>query len=144
MGFQTGQDEDRPYSCCVYLNEMRCHPGDYREDVVDGFRRAYRFLLNRREELLADGGAFAAFRQVQIRTIFQNTSVYDGLIKKTLHPKFLRNGVDRSVLLEFLLRPLGRSDKQVAFWPRMKAEMAMVDVMDVPYFFTQADSTAIR
>ena len=66
--------------------------------VVEGFRRMYRFLLHHRDELLA-ASPLRELAGEQVRFVFRATRVYGFILRKVRHRRYLRDGADRSIQL---------------------------------------------
>jgi hypothetical protein len=67
----------------------------------------------------------------------RNTATYTRLHLHLLHPEHLKDGIDRSIELEWLARPLGGTPKPQAGRIRLyEAERAAMERLDVPHFST--------
>ncbi len=77
------------------LNDNEIDLLDYREDLATGFENTYRFLLQKREQLLSGSGPLNAFREDETRFIVRPTNTYWRLLQESYHPDLLRNGLDR-------------------------------------------------
>jgi type 2 lantibiotic biosynthesis protein LanM len=69
--------------------------GAFRNDLVEGFRSGYEWLQRRRPELLGEPGLIAAFARVPVRMVARPTHLYGQVLCESLHPDFLRDGLDR-------------------------------------------------
>ncbi len=117
---------------------------EYVPQVVYGFRRMYRFLVDAREEIV--GGPLRELASERVRFVFRATRVYAILLRQFRSPRYLRDGVDRSLHLE----KLGRAqvppreamvlspDEIPVFWPVFGAERRAMEVGDIPYFTARA------
>ncbi|HYH81027.1 MAG TPA: type 2 lanthipeptide synthetase LanM family protein [Longimicrobium sp.] len=117
--------------------------GDPAAAVERGFRRAFRALLAGRDALLAPDGPLAALGGNRVRVILRNTSVYASLLQRTLTPRFLESGAERSVEADVLLRPALRFPERHRLWPAFRDEARQVERMDVPVFHVRAGGTAL-
>ncbi|MBD2526764.1 type 2 lanthipeptide synthetase LanM family protein [Nostoc sp. FACHB-133] len=126
------------------LNGVKLLPEDYVEDILTGFRQMYQFLMDYRDAILATDGPLAPLAQQKVRFIFRNTSVYDALLQKIRHPKFLRDGADFSIEFEILSRPLLISDSKPFFWDLLRVEKQALSQLDVPYFSAYTDSNSLN
>jgi lantibiotic modifying enzyme len=114
------------------------------ELIVTGFDEMYKFLIDARQDLLAEGGPLSAFRGLNGRFIFRATYVYAHVLSESLQPDHLRNGAAWSIELEFLLRKaLLRSDDAPPWWVLLKSEVAALQRLDIPRFTTQVDGTCV-
>jgi len=116
---------------------------NYGEELVDGFRQMYHFLVKRKEALLAPGSPLTAFAHQKVRLVFRNTSVYFSILQKSLDPKYLREGVDRSIELDILSRAFLLSETKHPFWGILKAEQQALEQLDIPYFTAYSDSDGL-
>ncbi|HAZ44442.1 MAG TPA: type 2 lantipeptide synthetase LanM [Cyanobacteria bacterium UBA11369] len=125
------------------LNGVALKLNDYIEEIVSGFQKMYWFLTEHRQAILAPDGPLTAFDHQSIRFVFRPTKVYGFLLAKTLEPKFLRDGVDRSIQLDILSRVMLLSDNKPRFWPLLRAEQQALEQMDIPLFTARSDSDAL-
>jgi type 2 lantibiotic biosynthesis protein LanM len=117
--------------------------------VVEGFRRMYRFLLHHRDELLAASPLRELARE-RVRFVFRATRVYGLILRKVRHRRYLRDGVDRSIQLEQLGRAqvpprdaMDEPDEKPLFWPVFRAERLAMEEGDIPFFTARASSDAL-
>jgi type 2 lantibiotic biosynthesis protein LanM len=115
----------------------------YIEEVVDGFRQMYQFLLTHRQTLLAPNGLLAACAQGPFRFLVRNTELYATLLLNSLRPSACRQGVERSIELDALSRAWLQSDAPPPLWPTVAAERRALEQADVPCFTFHADRTAV-
>jgi type 2 lantibiotic biosynthesis protein LanM len=125
------------------LEGSTIEPGAYLEELVDGFRQMYHFLLEVRSPLLAPEGPLACLAGQKVRFLFRNSKVYGLLLNNLLQPKFLREGIDRSLQLESLGKAFILYDTRPDFWPLLQAEREVMEQMDIPLFSTTASSTTL-
>ncbi|WP_375511635.1 DUF4135 domain-containing protein [uncultured Nostoc sp.] len=79
----------------------------------------------------------------RVRFVFRPTQVYGNLLKQTLQPKFLQNGVDRSIALDVLRRSLLKSEIKPESWAIIAAEQQALAQLDIPLFATHFNSDAL-
>lgn len=84
------------------LNGVEASALDYAPDVLAGFRNMYQLLLANQDDLLADPGPIACFRQDETRVLLRPTRTYDQLLFESFHPDTLRDALDRGLLLDRL------------------------------------------
>jgi len=118
-------------------------PKEYVNELVDGFEHQYRFLLAHREALLATDSPLAALSHQRVRCLFRPTQVYASVLQKSLHPKYLRDGVDHSIELEVLCRAFLGTDLKHPWWRILQAELQTLEQLDIPYFAADSDSDAL-
>jgi type 2 lantibiotic biosynthesis protein LanM len=108
---------------------------DHVGELLKGFEEAYRCFERDREELIRDGGLRVALDHLDLRVLVRDTSTYVQLQLHSLQPDYLRNGIDRSIELEWLARPLMslKAPHQGAA-DLYELERAAMEALDVPYF----------
>lgn len=107
----------------------------------DGFGWAYACLHARRAALRTPDGPLAAFATARSRFILRATSVYARLLLESLHPDFLRDGLDRDRGLARLCTGLDGIDYKARV---VQHELAELWRGDIPMFTVDADSGAVR
>lgn len=110
---------------------------DYLEPLLDGFREMYGHLLRSRDQLLRETGILEMFDDLDLRVLVRGTAIYTGLQLRLLHPEFMASGIDRSIELEWLARPLSGLDKPNPDRTRVyEHERDAMERLDVPHFTT--------
>lgn len=99
-----------------------------------GFTRMACHALAQREAWCAPGGPLEAFAACEARFVFRGTLIYGALLNRFTAPELSQEGVDRSLLLEALARPLLDADTAPAVWPLLAAEREAMLRLDVPHF----------
>lgn len=115
-------------------------PGDYIEDLVDGFRQMYHFLSSHREALLDFNSPLTVFAHQQTRFLFRPTQVYGALLKEALQPKYMRDGVDYSIALDILCKPHLKFETKPHYWSIFEAEKQVLAQLNIPLFKMHPDS----
>ena len=110
---------------------------EHSPQVVEGFKRMYRFLLDHRDALLGSGPLLELARE-QVRFVFRATRVYALVLRNLQNRRYLRDGVDRSIQLEQLGRAqvpprdaMDELDEKPLFWPVFGAERRAMEGSDV-------------
>lgn len=124
----------RPAANAPTLRGVPLSPNDYAAEIEAGFEQMYRFLMERRGELLAPDGPLAALAHQSVRWIWRGTRGYSLLLTKALEPGYLRDGADRSVQLDLLSRALLLEETRPRDWPLVEEERQSLERHDVPYF----------
>lgn len=112
--------------------------------IVSGFDQMYRFLLEHRDELFGHGSPLTQFSATVGRFIFRNTSLYTGLLERSFAPNLLREGVDRSIELDVIVRAALLHAQGDHFWPLVVAERTALENLDIPCFRTSASRPDIQ
>lgn len=79
---------------------------DHLPRILEGFREVYSCLLVNQQELLSNDRLLGGFDQLELRVLARSSATYAQLHLHLLHPEFLKDGIDRSIELEWLARPL--------------------------------------
>ena len=125
------------------LDHITQSPNNYVEEIVDGFQQMYHFLVTHQEALLSSDSPLTALTHQQVRFVFRPTRVYASILNSTLQPKYLRDGIERSMQIDTLSRALLSSDAQSPFWSLLRAERQALEQMDVPHFTAYSDSDSL-
>jgi type 2 lantibiotic biosynthesis protein LanM len=111
--------------------------------VVEGFERMYRFLLEKRDALLAEDSPLWSMAGQPIRFVFRPTDTYTRLLLQLRDPEYLRDGVERSIGLEVLKRAAAGVQEKPLFWPLIQAERRQMEQLDVPFFALRSDDDVL-
>ncbi len=122
------------------IHSQTVRPIDYVEQVVDGFQRMYRLLIERRDALLADDGPLAAFRADPVRVILRHTRIYGLLLQESSHPDLQRDALDRDRLFDFLWKDV---DEDPNLARVIAVEQHDLQNGDIPLFTTYPGSRDI-
>ena len=122
------------------LNGTSLSPNDYLEELVEGFRQMYHFLIEKRQFLLGKSSPLATLQAQSVRFIFRATKVYGVLLQKTLTPELLQNGIDRSIELDILARAFLTTENQPKAWSILHSELRAMEQLDIPYFEANSNS----
>ncbi|MBI4276869.1 MAG: type 2 lantipeptide synthetase LanM [Armatimonadetes bacterium] len=114
-------------------------PWDHVEDLVAGLEEMHALLLREREALLAPGGPLEALRDRPVRFIVRSTSIYARCMARAREPESLRHGVDHSIELDVLARPLLDQPTPHHLWPVFRWERRAMAQEDVPFFTVRSD-----
>lgn len=114
------------------------YPEDHAEALVDGFARAYRFILSHRESLLAEGSPLNLFADTPVRIIHRPSNDYAIFLYGLATPKYQRNGLDKSIVFEYLTRIFLHSDRRPDLWHLLAREQQALEDLDIPHFAVPA------
>lgn len=140
MSLRVEYDVMPPRKNIPYLDGVALSPGDYLEDLVTGFGQMYQFLQEHQTELLADNSPFHLLAQQQVRFVFRATKIYAVLLETSLKVEALKDGINRSIQLDFLSRERFWNDKlyglrshsESDFWRLIQAEQQALEQLDIP------------
>ncbi len=71
----------------------------YEGDIIKGFEETYFLFMKYKQDMLEQ---IDSFKGVTVRQILRGTSRYANLLKISLHPDFMRDGLDREMILDKL------------------------------------------
>ncbi|MCA9656465.1 MAG: type 2 lantipeptide synthetase LanM family protein [Myxococcales bacterium] len=123
------------------LGEVVVSPNDHVDELVRGFEAAYRLLLHHRATLLDPQGPLASFRGSPVRFVHRNTRIYGTILRHSLEPRFLRDGLSRSIELEILGRAYLVAEDDEAGPALFAGERRALERLDIPYFWTDPEGT---
>lgn len=138
LGYEYGKTQ--PNANGISLDGVNLSPSDYVEEIVDGFRQMYQFLVSHREALLAANSPIGRLNHQRVRFLFRFTQAYNSLIKESLQPKFLRDGADFSITLDALSKSLLKSKTKPSCWSIVAIEKQALVQLDIPMLATRSDS----
>lgn len=108
---------------------------DHIDDVTDGFQEAYLSVHRHADRIARDGTLRALIDAAVPRVLLRNTATYAALQHHLLAPEPLRDGLDWSIELEWLAKPLSAPSladpRMVEVYDRERSAM---EQLDVPYF----------
>lgn len=120
-----------------HLREVAQPPLEFLPALVAGFEEAYSCLLSNRQEILANERLLSGFDGLELRVLVRDSATYSAIHLRLLYPEFLMDGLDRSIELDWLARPLSaRAKPQKARLELYERERAAMENLDVPHFGT--------
>jgi type 2 lantibiotic biosynthesis protein LanM len=117
--------------------------GKHLEELIAGFKQMYQFFGQSKKALLAPDSPIKAFAGQKVRLVLRNTQLYVSILQNSLHPRCLRNGVDRSIELDVLALGFVSSKDKHPSWAMLAAEKQALEQLDIPYVSSYSDSDAI-
>jgi len=96
----------RPKTNVAHLGNVPLSPMITVAELVAGFGDVYRLFVQRRTSCSPGWPHSAHSTTAALRFVFRPTEVYRAVLNQTLHPRHLRDGVDRSIQLDALSRVL--------------------------------------
>ncbi len=126
------------------LGNETISPNEYEAEIINGFAEMYRFLMAHWEELLAEGTPLEGFKNQRVRYVFRPTQTYQTVLQHTLQPRYLHEGIDRSIQIESLNRVLLAWDEKPVYWDIHKGEAQAMEQMDVPLLTYNSSDTSLH
>lgn len=121
------------------LNDLKVPPTHFLEEIIHGFKTLYYFLIDKKNELLQINSPLHEFSNVPVRFVFRPTYAYTLLLEKLNHPKFMRDGIERSLQLESLSKLLLSSDFASLLIPLVEEEKKAMEQYDIPRILASSD-----
>lgn len=113
---------------------------DYTRNVEAGFRRMYALLLRHRKKLIHPSGPLYRFSKVQVRHVVRPTQTYANFLEASIHPDYLKDGLKREQLFDFLWQIIKSFPKYKRI---IHSECQDLLKHDIPYFTFQFNSRDI-
>ncbi|MEE4560654.1 type 2 lanthipeptide synthetase LanM family protein [Bacillus velezensis] len=110
-------------------------PSKYINSIIKGFTSLYNLFKENKKELLNEDGPIEAFKDVHFRFIYRNTATYAEFLEWSLHPDYLMNGLDRSLLFENIWNKKYLQNLDIIF-----SEYNDLLNHDIPYFYAGINS----
>ncbi len=133
-GFSKGADNQ------LIFEGKAVEPQHYVEEIVFGFEQVYHILLHNKEELLAENGPIFVFKKDRVRSILRNTQSYATMLEAGLHPDYLKDGLDRVQLFDYMWRAVKYSKRMAELVPSETRDLLNGDI---PFFQSRIDSRSI-
>lgn len=113
------------------FNNQSITPRNYMDLVKRGFYQCYRLISSHKQEL----GTFIDkwFHGCVVRTIIRPTITYFTLLEASNHPKYLKSGVDKDLLLDHLWAVLKQDPNRAQ---AIRCECSDLSSGDIPMFST--------
>ncbi len=131
----------RPTHNVVLLDGEKVQAAPYVDQMAAGFEQMYGFLQARRAELLGPNSPLRNWRG--LRFVFRDTAIYGSMLKRLFSPRCLRDGVDASIELELLTRPLLYAEDRPSSWPILADERTSLLQGDIPLFQYAAEGDSL-
>jgi type 2 lantibiotic biosynthesis protein LanM len=112
-------------------------PERFGHEIEEGYSATYRNLVRSRSELIADNGPIRAFFADDIRVIARSTAEYTALLEDGLHPRFMSNGLERSLLFG---QVWSAAEGRPHLRPLIPSEFRQLQKDDVPVFTSTPSS----
>jgi lantibiotic modifying enzyme len=126
---------EAPMTHRVRLADRLPSVADHLSTFLEGFKAVYFYLLENKQRLLSDDRLLTSFEGLDLRILVRNTATYTRLHLYLMHPEFLKDGIDRSIELEWLARPLsGTVTPSKGRKLLYEHERAAMENLDIPHF----------
>ena len=123
------------------LDGEQIKPDEHPGEIARGFEDMYRFLIDRREAILGEGGPLEVFENTEVRSLYRSTKVYTRTLIPLTTPSYLRTGLAFECKIEALAKPFAEGETDREMWPIYEAERTALWRFDVPRFTVDATGT---
>jgi type 2 lantibiotic biosynthesis protein LanM len=114
---------------------------DYLEAIDEGFTSLYRFLIRRRDELLAlQSSLLGRFVGDEVRVLPRSGRRYSALLEQSFHPDLMRDALDRDRFFDWLWQDVESEPYLAGLIPHEQADLL---AGDIPLFTTRVGSRAV-
>ena len=141
MRLRTEPISNQPTHNVVILDGQKVQAAHYVDQIAAGFEQMYRFLQARGAESLCPQGPLCNWSG--LRYLFRDSGVYASMLKRLYSPRCLRHGMDASIELELLSRPLLYAPDRPTAWPILADERKSILQGDIPIFHHAADGEVL-
>ncbi|MFH1648400.1 MAG: type 2 lanthipeptide synthetase LanM [Patescibacteria group bacterium] len=122
----------------VFLEDTRVDATNYSKYIIEGFSNTYRFFLKNKTELLKKT---YLLNKIKVRYVFRPTKVYSLLLENIKHPDYNSKAILRDIELDIMSKGLvSYTNKRYKYWSLLKYEHHQLNSLDIPYFYTFANS----
>jgi lantibiotic modifying enzyme len=129
-----------PKANVPHLNGVPATPERFIAEIVTGFDRMYRWLMQHRSQLLAPDSPLMAFADRECRLVFRNTRTYDAILTSSYQPDLMEVGIARSIGLDVLSRGFLTSPTKPNFWQILAVEQEEMEQLDIPMLIANTSS----
>ena len=143
--------DERPVSAARETNVPRvdgedCPPGESLDALLDGFRDAYRTILDLRDDgRLESVLRLSAFEGIETRYIYRATMTYKGVTMSLFSRDCLADGARFGAEIDRLTAGYAaQTTERRQHWAVYEAECGPLSRLDPPRFTTRADETTLR
>jgi len=84
------------------VGDRKANAYEFRDDILAGYRGAYRILQGHRADFLREDGPLEAFAGDEVRMILRPTQLYYTLLTESWHPDYQQDALDRDNFLDAL------------------------------------------
>ncbi|SMP54785.1 type 2 lantibiotic biosynthesis protein LanM [Anoxynatronum buryatiense] len=129
------------------LKDRGLKAADYQKHILEGYRRGYTFILHHRELLLGPASPLNRCRGIFLRALIRDTRVYDSLLQRARHPRYLKDGMAYSIELERLAAAYFLQDapNQLQWlWNCFVSERSALEQGDIPIFYSKTNELSLR
>ncbi|PFZ12278.1 type 2 lantipeptide synthetase LanM [Bacillus pseudomycoides] len=122
------------------IKQKKTNASEHVQEIINGFTDMYKLILNNKKEFTLENGPLYSFQETFARQVFRATEAYSRFVSASIHPEYLKNGVDRESLFYYLWHGINLQPK---FSRIAKYEVQDLLRTDIPYFTFKVGSTSL-
>lgn len=122
------------------IKQKKTNASEHVQEIINGFTDMYKLISNNKKEFTLENGPLYAFQETFARQVFRATEAYSRFVSASIHPEYLKNGVDRESLFYYLWHGINLQPK---FSRIAKYEVQDLLRTDIPYFTFKVGSTSL-
>ncbi|MGG3521138.1 type 2 lanthipeptide synthetase LanM family protein [Bacillus pseudomycoides] len=122
------------------IKQKKTSASEHVQEIINGFTDMYKLILNNKKEFTLENGPLYSFQETFARQVFRATEAYSRFVSASIHPEYLKNGVDRESLFYYLWHGINLQPK---FSRIAKYEVQDLLRTDIPYFTFKVGSTSL-
>ena len=101
-------------------------------------------VTKHKRDIFGANGISTPSEKAETRLIFRGTQVYGDLLRRGTRPQLMKSGVDQSIELDFLARPLTTLEGKPLLWSMLRSEINSIWLLDIPRFSLAISSVSIH
>jgi type 2 lantibiotic biosynthesis protein LanM len=109
-------------------------PLNYVDEICEGFSKIYDFFNENRDKIIKESSEFNELFNNEVRFIFRPTRIYSVILKNSFNAWSLRNGLHRSLTIDYLSRAFLTQATKPNIWKLLDIERANLENLDIPFF----------
>ncbi len=138
MRGEPGEEPLPEHGNAVVLGGEAVAPEAFADDLLAGFEETYRFLLDRRGDVLAGGGPIDRLAEAPVRVLFRASQEYGRVLQLAGLPRNQKSGLSAGWLQEAMLASFTEQPQKPVLWPVVLDEREALEAGDVPWFAVPA------
>lgn len=126
------------------VDGTRQDPRNHADEIIDGFRTTYNFLLEHRDQLLSPDGPLSVFEDTHVRFFYRESAAYSKTVKPLWTSPYLRSGLEAGLRVERLTERLDLESYPDSHWRIYRAEREALWRLDVPRFSVETTDQNVQ
>lgn len=126
-----------------FINNELFYPEHFVSPLIKGFKEAFTFLIEKYEENSFRNTPIFELQARHPRLIYRSTRFYKELLLQSIKSKYLRYGIDRSLMLECLCKNYFLLSNCNPNWTIIDEEIKSITQYDIPYILYSINENII-